>query len=209
MPYKRKYVRRRKNKKNAYSIATKALKKVNQIAQGIEVKHHDKAPAQIDLDNDPGFTILNDMESNITDDTRIGDRIKMLGLWLKMEINLNTVGQASFRFIVIYDKSNTINSISRLLSLSATENVVNSTFKVDTRDQYILLKDKRFSLSNGYNRERLISLSCKMNKIAQYESATTTVETGAVKLFAMSNLSTGLATKPYMLFYSRIWFQDS
>lgn len=210
MPRYRKYRKRKKYAKSAKALAKKALKKVNKIASGIEVKHHDlDITGPINIDWNPQQASLNLVPQGLTDTQRIGDKIKMLGMRFKIHLDLNGLSSALFRCIIMYDKENSINSELDFLEVTGVPNSLESPYDVDTRARYTILHDKVYTMSNGSNRKIQINLSKKINKFTQYLAGTTTIEKGRIRFWLYSDTSDLLVTKPQWYGYSRVYYQDS
>lgn len=208
MPYKRKRSYSKKSK-NAYNMAKKALKKVNKISSGIEVKHHDlDITGPINLDWNPQYASLNNISQGLSDTQRVGDSVKMLGLRFKIHVDLNTVGEALVRCILMYDKENTINSETQFIETTGVPNSIESPFDVDTRNKYTILHDKVYSMSNGNKRILYINLNKKLNKHCQFQAGTTTITKGRLRFWIYTDTSDLLVAKPQWYGYSRVYYQD-
>lgn len=206
-----KYIRKRykKKSKSAYGLAKTALKKVNKLSSAIETKHYDLAiTGPVNIDWNPQLASLNNVPQGLADTERVGDKIKMMGLRFRIFLDLNTVQEALFRCIVMYDKENDIDSLNAILEQSGIPNAINSPFDVDTRHKYTILHDKVYSASNGYKRLIPINLSMKLNKVSQFNAGTTVHTQGRLRFWIFSDTSDLLVTKPQWYGYSRVFYQD-
>ena len=119
-------------------MAKKALKITKKLQAGVEKKHYDlnfNGPISL-TDNSVGPVALNtNIPQGTTDSQRIGDKIQMLGMRFKISVywNDSELDCSLCRFIVIYDKEDSIVTASDFLSITGTNNVVNSPYFVDNR----------------------------------------------------------------------------
>jgi len=210
MPYRKKYTRRKKYKKSTYSIAKKALKKVNKLASQVEIKHYDLdflGPFTLD---DLGTRVnLNvGISQGLTDSDRVGDTVKMLSDRLKITLDLNQTEKALIRAILMYDKEGSIEVADDFLSNTGDANVINTPYLVDERHKYVILHDKIYSMSQGHLRERQITLSKKLNKKTQFEAGTTNISKGILRLWMFCNIDSTTVPRPQFYGWSRVRYAD-
>lgn len=207
--YRRRY--RKKKSNSAYAIAKKALKKANKVSAQQETKHYDlNFLGPFNLDWFGTVISLNvGIPQGLEDTKRIGDMIYCLGVRIKYILDINTSDRAMCRFILIWDKEDSIATADDMLSATGSPNVINSPFIVDDRHRYIVLKDKVVKMNNGDHRIRQITMSKKLNKKTQFEAATTDVTKGRLKLFLFSNIDATDASRPFIQGWSRLWYKDS
>ncbi len=212
MPYKKHYKKRRS--RGAYSLAKKALKKVNKISRGIEAKHLTTAITAGNIDDDGVFTSnLNIPVQGLLDTNRIGDTIMCKSIHLRMNYvtgsaNLNT----QLRFILIWDKYDTIDTVSDILANTGDSNAANSHYNVDTRREWIKLMDKTVVLqSPSGSKMKHLNKVFKLNKITQFNAAGTDINKGTLFLLYISNIDSGLADadKPNIVGLARLFYTDS
>ena len=211
MPYRKKYYRRKKGKKTTLSIAKTALKKVNKLSKAQEIKHYDlDFLGPILLDWFGAVISLNvGIPQGLKDTERIGDLIYCLGVRIKFILSLNTIDRAMCRFILIWDKEDSIATADDMLSKTQNANVINSPYIVDDRHRYIVLHDKVVKLNNGQNRIRQVTMSKRLNKKTQFEAATTDVTKGRLKLFVFCDQDVSELGRPFIEGWSRLWYKDS
>jgi hypothetical protein len=192
-------------------VAKKALKKVNQVSKAQEIKHYDLnflGPFNLDWFG-TAISMNVGIPQGLLDTNRIGDTIYCLGIRVKFVLDINTADRAMCRFILIWDKEDSISTADEMLSATGSVNVINSPFIVDDRHRYIVLRDKVVKLNNGDHRIRQVTMSKKLNKKTQFEAATTDVTKGRLKLFLFSNIDATDASRPFIQGWSRLWYKDS
>lgn len=211
MPKKYRRRRYKKKSKSAYAIAKRALKKATMVSKAQELKHYDlNFLGPFNLDWFGTVISLNvGIPQGLLDTNRIGDSIYCLGVRIKYILDINTSDRAMCRFILIWDKEDSIATADDMLSATGSANVINSPFIVDDRHRYIVLKDKVVKMNNGDHRIRQITMSKKLNKKTQYEASTTDVTKGRLKLFLFSNIDATDASRPFIQGWSRLWYKDS
>jgi len=192
-------------------MAKKALKKVNNLSKRSETKHYDLdflGPFQLDY---LGTVIsLNvGIVQGIADTERIGDSIFCLGNRTKFILDINTIDRSMCRFILMWDKEDSITIADNFLATTGDANVINSPYLVDERHKYIVLMDKIVSLNQGSTRIRQVNMSRKLNKKTQFEGGTTNVTKGRLKLWLFSDQDSLTVGRPKIEGWSRLWYKDS
>ncbi len=213
MPYRRKY--KKKGGRGAYSLAKKALKKVNKISRGVEHKHLTTAITQGNIDDDGHLvtTALNIPVQGLLDTNRIGDTILCKSVHLRLNFvtgssDLNT----QFRIILFWDKFNTISAVGSILANIGDSNAANSHYDVDLRRDWIKLMDKTVILqSPSGSKMKHLNKVFKLNKMTQFIAASTTVSKGALRILYISNIDSGGidADKPNVVGLARLFYTDS
>ncbi len=213
MPY-RKYKKR--SGRGAYSIAKKALKKVNRISRGVEHKHLTTAITQGNVDDDGSLiaTALNIPVQGLLDSNRIGDTILCKSVHLRINYRAGDAltEPTQFRFILFWDKMNTVSAVGDILANIGDSNAANSHYDVDTRREWIKLMDKTVILTSpaGSSMKHLNKVF-KLNKITQFIAAGTTISKGALRILYISNVDSGAADnlKPNVVGLARLFYTDS
>ena len=150
---------------------------------------------------------LNSISQGITDTGRTGDSVKIQNIMLRGNILAGTV-PAQLRVILFWDAQNKVASVSDVLESTGTAYSVLSPKNYDKRFQTKVLWDKVFDVvPTADNAHRHFQLSLPINLHSQYAAATSTINTGALKILLISNIvTTGL---PTIVYYSRVSYTDN
>jgi hypothetical protein len=187
----------------------KLPKRVSKLERAIQVKHDDTVLEGEEYAYDAWFTvILNVVTQGDADTERIGDRISNLCLDVNFLAKQNGSTANISRFIVIFDKQNTISTQADLLSGSTDAYSYLSHFNYDTQSQFTVLHDQLILHDGVYNDSWPGSVCIKLgNRVTRFNSATTTINTGAVKMFLLSDVADS-GNKPAMWMTIRFYFTD-
>jgi len=210
MPYRR----RKYKSKSAYGIAKKALKKVNKITKGIEHKHISTTITVANIDDDGAYTAnLNVPAQGLLDSNRIGDSILCNRVHLRLTaVTGSNDNSTQLRMILIWDKYDTIENVGDILISVGDSNAPNSHYNVDTRKNWIKLMDKNIILqSPSGSKMKYLNKVFKLNKLTQFNAASTSPNKGALVLLYISNIDSGGsdADKPNVVGTARLFFTDS
>ncbi len=211
MPYKRKY--KRQTRKSAYSLAKKALKKVNRIRAGVETKFTDNELDRANVDwNGEIIPAFNDPLPGTDDTERIGDSVLCTSAHIRYRVAIGSSGlNTQFRIIVFWDKKNTINATNDILAFVGQNNATLAHYNVDRRSEWVKLWDHSFMLLNNHIRVRDFVKRFKLMKKTQYSAGTALINSGSIKMLVISNISdlASIADKPDSHIESRVFYTDS
>lgn len=153
---------------------------------------------------------LNVIPQGDEDIQRNGDAVFMKTIHVRCVIRQRGSGnQDMARIILFYDKDNSVASASDfwdasyLGSVNAPEGFKNH----DNRFKTKVLLDRTVSLNNGTYNIRSFTQKVKLNHRVQFEAGTTTIATGALKLFMVTSSSVAL-DDPNIDFTARIYYTD-
>lgn len=207
-----KYTKKRMYPKNTKSVASTAstalriAKKVNKIVGTREMKFQDTAI----VSTVPTYTgtIVNLIApvQGVNDSQRIGSRINVEKIEMRMAAGQTGVGSTILRFILVRDKSNAMTANAVLTqAYQTTVNYPFSPYNEDYVDQFEILADWSAPIDNitkTYFRKNVIK---RINKEMRLAGTGTAVDAGQIKLFYCS-----AAAAPAAAFnaYIRIWFTD-
>lgn len=194
-------------------VAWKALRLARKVADAvnIEYKMYDQAAGGTTFDYNGTAYVLNAPAQGNADTQRIGDSIKCQNIVIRGNVQgTTTAGQLNkCRVILIWDEQNQIAALSDLLELTGTSNVVFSPKNYDKRFRCRVLYDKLFLVGTQSGMQafaRDFEITLPINQHTQFASATTTINTGALKMFVCSD---GVTTNlPSIFFYSRLTYSD-
>lgn len=183
--------------------------RVAKLERAVQVKHDDTVLQGETYAYDAWFTIdLNVVDQGDADTERIGDRITNLCLDVNYLVKQNGSNANVTRFIVIWDKQDTISTQADLLAASTANYSYLSHFNYDTQSQFIVIHDE-FILHDGVYNDSWQGSKCinLWNRITRFNSATTTINTGVVKMFLLSDVADS-GGKPAMWMAIRFYFSD-
>lgn len=195
------------------SMAYKALRLARKVADAVNVeyKNFDQAAAATTFDYNGTGYVLNQPAQGSADTQRIGDSIKCQNILIRGNVQGSiTAGQLNkCRIILIWDEQNQIATLADLLELTGVGNVVFSPKNYDKRFRCTVLYDQLFLVGTQSGMQafaRDFEINLPINKHTQFASGTTTINTGALKMFVCSD---GVATNlPQLHFYSRLTYTD-
>lgn len=190
------------------SAAYSALKIARKLkdAVNIEYKYYSQNNA-ISADYGGTVTALNLIPQGITDSQRIGDSLKMQNLTIRGVWTLQGGQQAVCRHLVVLDHQNKVSTAGDVLDNIGSGYAPYSAKQYDKRFQTRILYDKTFVV-DANNPLKAFDLVVPVNSHTQYDSALTTIDTGALKIICLSNIAAG-ATAPYFSFTSRLTYTDN
>lgn len=170
-------------------MAYKALRLARKVADAvnIEYKHLDANSIGGAIDYTGGVAILNAPAQGTTDQTRIGDSIKVQNNNNRFVIVRN--GQdCQVRVIFYWDDQNQITSLAQLLDYTGSASSTISPKNYDLRFRSKILHDKTYNITAN---RPLASDEVLLNIDAhtQFAAGTTTINTGALKIALVSNVT--------------------
>jgi hypothetical protein len=187
----------------------KLTRRVSKLERAIQTKHDDTVLQGETYAYDAWFTAdLNVIAQGDADTERIGDRISNLCLDVNYLVKQNGSTANVSRFIVIWDKQNTISTQADLLAADTSAFAFISHFNYDTQSQFTVLHDQLI-LHDGVYNDSWLGTNCIQlgNRITRFNSASTTINTGVVKMFLLSDVADA-GTKPAMWMTVRFYFTD-
>jgi len=205
--YKRKY---RSKKKGAYALAKKALKISRGLKRQVEYKH-----VTYDISSG-GISWIGTYTQNVNatiqdqnDTSRIGDKIFCNTIRLNFKVVKGAV-DANFRIIAFWDKQNTLFVPNDLIQQSGTVLAPLGDYNTDNRNEWILLFDKRFNLTDVGQSVRTSYNKIRLHKQTTYDNGTSSINTGRLALFYISDVPSGspVADFPIVDGYSRMFYSD-
>lgn len=169
---------------NGYRLAVKLARYVN-----AEEKFHDATLTGSSVDYTTGVvSTLNSIAQGDTDETRDGDSVKITRLTGNIQVSGNAAANTLIRYWIVWDPMNTITTLANLWETGAATSILGNKDH-DHRFQTRVLYDSRplplVVANDSYVRVRAINL--KIFKHTQFEAGTTTINSGALKLFAISD----------------------
>jgi hypothetical protein len=206
---------RRRRPMSAKQMAATALSKAMQLERYMEDKYFDAAASVTSLDRDGVIDTWNAIPQGDTDITRDGDYLYMKNIEIRASVwHDNQTGQqgasAGVRFIVFYDKQNTISTVSDLLDVSANDETnMLSPIIWDVRKQVEVIMDVMVNADGVWKERVLKHWQIKLDKQTQFTAGSTTITTGALKVVMISDRSSVSSYLPQMYYYYRIIFKDA
>jgi hypothetical protein len=192
-----------------------ALSKAMQMERYMESKYYDYAGIITNLDRDGDLSVWNPIPQGDTDITRDGDYLYMKNVEIRASIwhdpqTGNQGASAGVRFILFYDKQNTISAVSDLVDTSGndTTNML-SPITWDVRKQVQILLDVMVDADGVWKERVLKHWHIQLNKQTQFSAGSTTITTGALKGLFISDRASTDSYLPQIHYYYRIIFKDA
>lgn len=203
MPYKK-----AKSKKS--SGLAELTKKVNKLARETkpEQKHAAFNSTAASVDDAGGISALVAIGPGVTDEQRVGNRIKLTHMSLKGGIRAVGTDSAIVRVIIYRDKENLTGVPLNVLRYAGTAQGVMSPYNDDTRQDFAVMYDKTFYVHPGASNEtRLFKFDRKLNASVLWNDAAG-LEQNNIKMLAISSHPTGSVQKPLIHFSGQFKFTD-
>lgn len=150
------------------------------------------------------FATLNNIAQGVTDSTRIGDSCKLQNLTLRGSITRNGT-DGHVRIMVIWDKQAKASAASSILENTGSAYATLSPKKYDNRFQTKVLKDFRVHVTTD-SPIKEFNMVIPINQHTQYDAATNTIDTGALRLLIISDMA---SSQPLTAYYSRLTYTDN
>jgi hypothetical protein len=212
-----------------------AYKAVMKLEKNNEKKHTQRQPSannNIDTDGYISSNLFSPADGT-WDTERVGDGVALHSIDMKsvlrcgfVTVDVNPDGTAVdqnysvgcvFRIILFVDKTNSITTIDELIGTASNEQqVITNGYNVDYKKNVVILYDQTFSVnptasinSDHYEYKRYTH-KFKNGLPVQFNAATTTVNTNAIKVAYISNVITteDNSVKPDMLANFRFYYTD-
>lgn len=195
---------------SAGSMAYSALKMAKRLKDMVntEYKYYDQQ-VNASYDHTGNLNILNTPAQGQTDTTRIGDSIKIQNLTLRGYIYANALATSTlFRLMVIWDPQNKSSATSDILQNIASVYAPISPKNYDKKFQTKVLLDKCYSIVSGGadSAMRQFDFVLPINQHTQFDAASTTINTGALKILLVSAAGANLPTCVYS---ARVTYTDN
>ena len=190
---------------SGYKLAKKIAKWVN-----IEFKTHTETQSSnLDIDYDGTIITLNDVAQGDTSLTRDGDSIKCQSMDLNVQLACDTVSCVG-RVIVFHDKQNTVSSATDLIDVAGTAMAPHGFKEWDHRFKTQVLWDSGpiHMIVSTDKAIKQLRKKIELNLHTQFDSGTTTIESGAIKMLLISNRANS-SNEMDVLYHSRIYFTDN
>jgi hypothetical protein len=211
--------RRRRNGRrrpmSSKQMAKMALSKAMQLERYMEDKYYDFAASITSLDRDGDLSVWNPIPQGDTDITRDGDYLVMKNVEIRASVwhdpqTGNQGASAGVRFILFYDKQNTISAVSDLLDTSGDDETnMLSPIIWDIRKQVEILLDVMIDADGVWKERVLKHWRVNLEKQTQFSAGSTTVTTGALKGLLISDRASTDSYLPQFHYYYRIIFKDA
>lgn len=218
MAYKKNYRRRRQHKRSGRSRAKRIGAKAGSMAYtayktamrlkdmiNTEYKFYD-----INNASNPDWTgslsTLNTPNQGSTDQTRIGDSIKCQNLTLRGYVVANSAAPAFVRMMIIWDPQAKAATTADILEYTGSVFAPFSPKDYDKRFQTRVLLDKVFSVMPADVIQRDFDFVVPIDQHTQFEAGGIGINTGALKILLISNLSANL---PGVHYQARLSYTDN
>jgi len=198
----------RKNTPSKGAAQNKMLsRRITKIERAIE-QHYFDLPIDTNIGWDGHMFTLNAVPQGDSDVSRTGDALSCVNLDINYSFTRVNMG-FTVRIIVLKDFQNTITNPSDFLSSVTTTNSVFDHLLWDNRKRFKVLHDRFIRLDGTFSTTEIGRIHINLKGLrTQFSSGTTTIQTGALKLFAISNVNPGIGTAPALDLWSRLIFED-
>jgi len=190
----------RQFRRNPMAKAEQALRIANATKRllNVEKKHNDVAATQNPTSSSWLATLLNGVAQGDSNESRDGSSVKMLSLYIKGYVNINSSTSRSIvRLVVIHDK--VPDGVAPNASEVFDANDVNAMYNTEYMGtKYTILCDKTYSVSDGGNNNRPFKIYKKLNNKIRFSgtgSAITDISQGALWLYVISDEATNTPTR--------------
>lgn len=189
-------------------LAYRAFRLAKRVANAVNVEYKisDASNVAGAVDYTGGVVSLpSNISQGITDSTRIGDSIKIQNLTLRY-IGVRNTADSILRVMVLFDPQNKIAAVTDVLQSTGSALSVISPKNYDKRFQNNVLYDRTMTLTTADHPYVVEDIVIPIDKHCQYNAATTTVNTGDIKLLTISNVSG--VNLPTFTYYARLSYTD-
>ncbi len=196
----------RKQRKKQETKAEQALRIASSLQRAVEVKYIDYISGGGVVDWDGKLVILNDIAQGLSDTERTGDRVHLRNVHIRGWMELNGAASSELRMQVIWDKQNTTAAPSNILSVTGNSIAPISSRLWDRRYEFKILSDRRLTVDQ-YHPHVPFQFTMRLDKNTQYQAASTTIQTGALKFLFISNINP-VNVQPLIWYHIRTEFTD-
>lgn len=183
-----------------------ALKKVKQLADAvnIEYKYIEPNNTATGVDYDGVLYALNTVSQGVTDNTRIGDSLKVQRLTMRYAVKRNSA-DSLIRVIVLWEQIPTLSTPADVINGAGGTNAPLGPKVYDNRFKTRFLYDRTFALSSN-NSIKNVDVNLPINLHTQYSAGSTTITTGKLWLLVISDqITSNLPTFQYL---TRVTYTD-
>lgn len=206
MPYKKHYRKRRRNGKSLAQVSKKLDKLARVTKPEIKELYMNMATGSVDYDG--SVSVLNNVPSGTTDETRIGTKIQSLSLDIRGTILATGIASSCVRVIFFKDKLNTISLPLSVLRYAGTDQGINSPYSDDQRNSFQILSDRTYKVApNQSNDQAIFHLKKKLNFPTKWADSGTQVG-NVLKVLVLSDHASGSSNKPLMRMAGTYYFSD-
>lgn len=199
---KRRYPRRKVGKSSSLQRRVQKLEKVSYP----ESKYYDISDSQ-DVTNAGTFIQLNEVPLGNEDIQRNGDNLYMRSVDLNLyAVKKDAVAGSCLRAWLVYDKDNKVQIAADLISKVGTVGAPHGFKTHDKRFWTKIMRDNLFVLDVA-NANKAKHQRIKINKHTQFEAGSTSINTGKLYLFMISDQST-TENAPTVTVEARLHFAD-
>lgn len=198
----------RKNMTSKGSTMNWLLKKTKQLADAvnIEYKHVDITNIAGSVDYNGGLSsLVTSITQGVSDNNRIGDSMKLQNLVLRF-IGVRNTADSILRVMVIFDPMNKLAAVTDVLQITGSALAVISPKNYDKRFQSRVLYDRTMTLTTADHPYVLEDVTIQIDQHTQFNSGTTTINTGDLKLLVISNVVT--TNLPTFTYFARVSYTD-
>jgi len=194
-------------KRKRQPAITQLSRRIGRIESSIE-QHYFDTP----IDTNAGWggilVTLNPVPQGDTDVTRAGDALTCVKLEIRYAVTRITFGSL-FRIIIFKDFQNTVTTPGELLASTLLTNSVLENYNWDNRKQFKILYDRVIRLDGVFSQTEMGQMTLNLKRFrTQFSAGTVTIQTGAVKLVAISNVNPGIGSAPALDLWCRLVFED-
>lgn len=190
---------------SGYKLAVKLARYVN-----AEEKFHDATLTGSTVDYTTGVvSTLNAISQGDTDETRDGDSVKITRITGSIQCSGNAAANTIVRYWIVWDPMNTITTLANFWDTGSATAVLGNKDHDHRFQTRVLFDSKPRALvvaNDSYVRIRPINL--KIFKHTQFEAGTTTINSGAIKLFAISDQANA-SNEPTLRAQLRVHYIDN
>lgn len=206
MPYRRRNYRR--NPKRSVAALSKKVDKIARVTKP-EVKelYTNMAPVSVDQAGSSG-QLSAGLAQGLTDESRIGNKVQPLSFDIRGTIEAVGVVSGSVRIIFIKDKLNKVTLPIHVLRYTGTNQVINSPYSDDFKQNFTVLSDRTYRVSPGQSNDKLHFHIKKRLKFPMLWDDAGAATKNPVKVFFYSDQPTGGTNKPLMSMSGALKFTD-
>lgn len=219
MPYKKNYkkkvIKRKPQRKQGFlrkamgagAMAYSALVMAKRLKDMVntEYKFYDIQNAS-NPDWTGSLSTLNTIPVGTADNQRIGDSVKLQNLTIRGNVIAHTSSPAFVRMLIVWDPQAKTSTTADVLEYVSTQYAPFSPKDYDKRFQTRILADKLFSVMPSDEIQKPFDLVVPINQHTQYENGGTTINSGALKILLISNVSVNV---PGVVYLARISYTDN
>lgn len=206
MVFRRRRTFRKRKVPRMRGRAAKAVRKVvkKEISKTVETKYVNVNVVS-SVTTTPVISFLNTVAQGTTDQTRVGDVIKITSIWMRF---LLTVGDTiQFVRLILFQWHPGTTPVAGDI-LQDTSNPTNSPYNVDAKPSYRILWDRTFPMSTtGDTAVRVITYNFRkaIRKTTFFAGSSTSAQEN---LYLFSASDSGIGPNPTLNLYARVNFHD-